>query len=319
MSVLSDRHFHDETAAYRFVEARIWPNGPVCPHCGGTDRNSKLKGGSTRIGTYKCYDCRKPFTVKVGTIFEASHVKMHLWLQAILLIASSKKGISSNQLQRTLGVTLKTAWFMSHRIREAMREGNLGPLGGSGMIVEADETYYGPKKEKRETTTSGRPFTKGGRSGPSNKRAILGLVERGGSVRTFHIVQANQQNVAALVTANVARESRLFTDESRLYWGMTAVFADHKTTKHTGGEYVRYEAGEAIHSNNIESYFSVFKRGMRGVYQHCDEKHLHRYLAEFDFRHNRRMALGVSDVARADAILGGIVGKRLTYETTSAR
>jgi transposase-like protein len=319
MSVLSDRHFHDEAAAYRFVEARIWPEGPVCPHCGGVDRISKMKGGSTRIGTYKCYQCRKPFTVKVGTIFEASHVKMHIWLQAIFLIASSKKGISSNQLHRTLGVTLKTAWFISHRIREAMREGNLGPLGGNGKIVEADETYYGPKAEKRTTTTSGRPFTKGGRSGPSNKRAILGLVERGGSVRTFHVVQANQQNVASLVTANVAHESQLYTDESRLYHGMGNVFAGHETTKHSAKEYVRYEGGAVIHSNTIENYFSVFKRGMRGVYQHCAEKHLHRYLAEFDFRYNRRVALGVNDLARADAILGGVVGKRLTYETTSAR
>ena len=319
MSVLSDRHFHNEAAAYRFVEARIWPNGPVCPHCGGTERNAKLAGKSTRIGVYKCYDCRSPFTVKIGTIFEASHVKLHLWLQAIFLMASSKKGISSNQLHRTLGVTLKTAWFMSHRIREAMREGNLGPLGGKGKIIEADETYYGPKKEKRETTTSRRPFTKGGRSGPSNKRAILGLVERGGSVRTFHIVQANQQNVASLVTSNVARESELYTDESRLYHGMGNHFAGHETTKHTGGEYVRYDGDRVIHSNNIESYFSVFKRGMRGTYQHCDEKHLHRYLAEFDFRHNRRVSLGVNDEARAGSILDGVVGKRLAYETTSAR
>ena len=147
MSVLSDRHFHDEAAAYQFVEARIWPNGPVCPHCGGVERISKMGGKSTRIGAYKCYECRKPFTVKIGTIFEASHVKLHLWLQAIFLMASSKKGISSNQLHRTLGVTLKTAWFMSHRIREAMRDGVLGPLGGEGQIVEADETYFGSRSE----------------------------------------------------------------------------------------------------------------------------------------------------------------------------
>lgn len=323
MSVLSERQYHDEAAAYRFVEARIWPNGPVCPHCGGTDRNSPLKGKSTRIGVYKCYDCRQPFTVKVGTIFEASHVKLHLWLQAIFLIASSKKGISSNQLHRTLGVTLKTAWFMSHRIREAMREGGLGPLGGNGKVVEVDEAYYG----KRETPVEyARPRarknwkpTKSGKSGPANKRAILGLVERGGSVRTFHVIQANQYNVASLVTANVHHESKLYTDESRLYHGMSRHFADHGTTKHAAGEYVRYEGGEVIHSNTIENYFSVFKRGMRGTYQHCAEKHLHRYLAEFDFRYNRRVGLGVNDTARTDAILAGVVGKRLTYETTSAR
>ena len=174
-SVLSDKHFHNEAAAYAWVEARVWPEGPICPHCGGFERIGKMGGKSTRIGAYKCYQCRKPFTVKVGTVFEASHVPMHLWLQAMFLLSSSKKGISSNQLHRTLGVSLKTAWFMSHRIREAMREGKLGPLGGHGKIVEADETYYGPKAEKRTATTSGRPYTKSGRSGPSNKRAILGL------------------------------------------------------------------------------------------------------------------------------------------------
>jgi transposase-like protein len=323
MSVLSDRHFHDEAAAYRFVEARIWPEGPVCPHCGGVDRISKMKGKSTRIGTYKCYQCRKPFTVKIGTIFEASHVKMHIWLQAIFLIASSKKGISSNQLHRTLGVTLKTAWFLSHRIREAMCGGGLGPLGGEGQIVEADETYYGkrdtPIEYARPRARKNWKPTKSGKSGPGGKRAILGLVERGGQVRTFHVIQATKINVAALVTENVHRESILYTDESRLYSDMASRFAEHETTKHSGGEYVRYERGQVIHSNNIESYFSVFKRGMRGTYQHCAEKHLHRYLAEFDFRHNSRVALGVNDVTRADRILNGVVGKRLTYETTGAR
>jgi transposase-like protein len=315
MSVLSDRHFHDEAAAYKFVEARIWPNGPVCPHCGGVDRISKMKGKSTRIGAYKCYQCRAPFTVKIGTIFEASHVKLHLWLQAIFLMASSKKGISSNQLHRTLGVTLKTAWFMSHRIREAMRDGNLGPLGGNGLIVEADETYWGAKKEKRTMTTRGNAFTKSGKTGPSNKRAILGLVERGGSVRTFHIMQATKQNVAALVSDNIAHESMLFTDESRLYPEVGKTFLDHMTVRHSAGEYAR----GGVHTNTIENVFSVFKRGMNGTYQHCAEKHLHRYLAEFDFRYNRRVALGVNDISRAGAILDGVVGKRLTYETASAR
>lgn len=315
MSILSEKYFHDEAAAYRFVEARVWPEGPVCPHCGGVDRISKMKGESTRIGTYKCYQCRKPFTVKIGTIFESSHVKLHLWLQAIFLMASSKKGISANQLHRTLGVTLKTAWFMAHRIREAMREGNLGPLGGEGQIVEADETYYG-KRDSRAVSEQrkGRPYKN--RKTISDKNAILGLVERGGSVRTFHVAQATKVNVAELVTKNVARESSLYTDESRLYGGMEQVFADHQTTNHSSGEYVR--AG-GIHSNTIESYFSVFKRGMKGTYQHCAEKHLHRYLAEFDFRHNRRIALGIGDSDRAARILDGIVGKRLTYETTQAR
>ncbi len=317
MSVLSAPHFHNEAAAYRFVEARIWPNGPVCPHCGGVERIGKMGGKSTRIGTYKCYQCRKPFTVKIGTVFEASHVKMHLWLQAIFLMASSKKGISANQLHRTLGVTLKTAWFMSHRIREAMREGMLGPLGGEGQVVEADETYFGKRAEQPTMRSDGKtPFKFKTRGGPAGKRAVLGLVERGGSVRTFHVVQATKVNVAELVTKNVARESVLHTDESNLYRGMSDHFAAHETVRHSTGEYVR--AG-GVHSNTIESYFSIFKRGMRGTYQHCAEKHLHRYLAEFDFRHNRRVALGVDDETRVDAILGGIVGKRLTYETASAR
>jgi transposase-like protein len=317
-SILSDRHFHNEAAAYSFVEARIWANGVTCPHCGNADeaRIGKLAGNSTRIGVRKCYACRKPFTVKVGTIFESSHVALHLWLQAIFLIASSKKGISANQLHRTLGVTLKTAWFIGHRIREAMRTGGLGPLGGEGMIVEADETYFGKAENQPEARTSGEPFKRKGRRGPSGKRAVLGLIERGGNVRTFHVAQATKVNVADLVSQNVRHESFLMTDESRLYTEVGQLFAGHETTQHSAHEYVR-DGG--IHSNTIESYFSVFKRGMRGVYQHCAEKHLHRYLAEFDFRHNSRVALGVGDTARANRILAGVVGKRLTYQTTSAR
>lgn len=315
MSVLSDRHFHDEAAAYRFVEARIWPNGPVCPHCGGTERISKMGGKSTRAGAYKCYQCRSPFTVKIGTIFEASHVKMHLWLQAIFLMASSKKGISSNQLHRTLGVTLKTAWFMSHRIREAMRDGKLGPLGGEGQIVEADETYFGKRSEQPAVRSDGKTaFKYKSRGGPAGKRAVLALIERGGKVRSFHVAQATKINVAAIVRDNILVESRLFTDESRLYPEVGAEFSDHQTVRHSASEYVRGD----IHTNTIESYFSIFKRGMKGTYQHCAEKHLHRYLSEFDFRHNRRIALGVDDLDRADHILDGVVGKRLTYRTTSA-
>jgi len=312
-SVLSDKHFHDEAAAYRFVEKRVWPDGPVCPHCGGVERISKMKGGSTRIGTYKCYQCRKPFTVKVGTVFEASHVKLNLWLQAIFLMASSKKGVSSNQLHRTLGVTLKTAWFMSHRIREAMRSGVLEPMGGAGKIVEADETYYGdiPEAKRQPFKTSGRPFSKD-RRGVGHKRAIVALVERGGEVRSFHVAYANTLNVTELVRANIRRESRLHTDESKLYHRIGSEVAAHETVKHSASEYVRGD----VHTNTIENVFSVFKRGMKGIYQHCAEKHLHRYLAEFDFRYNARVALGVNDEARADRALKGIVGKRLTYRTT---
>ena len=319
-SVLSDKHFHDEAAAYAFVEARVWANGISCPHCGNADeaKIGKLAGKSTRMGVHKCYACRKPFTVKVGTIFEASHIPLRLWLQAIFLMASSKKGISSNQLHRTLGITLKSAWFMSHRIREAMRTGGLGPLGGEGQIVEADETYFGNKHDKTERAdirpSTGKPYKN--RTRLSDKRAILSLIERGGQVRSFHVAQATKVNVAALVTANVRAESKLYTDESKLYAGMGAVFAEHQTTTHSVGQYVR-DGG--IHSNTIESYFSVFKRGMKGTYQHCDEKHLHRYLAEFDFRHNNRVALGIGDVSRAATLLAGVVGKRLTYQTIGAR
>jgi transposase-like protein len=191
-SVLSDKRFHDEAAAYRFVESRVWPDGPICPHCGGFERIGKMGGKSTRIGTYKCYQCRKPFTVKVGTIFESSHIPLHIWLQAIFLLASSKKGISSNQLHRTLGVTLKTAWFLSHRIREAMRSGGLDPLGGAGKIVEADETYFGERENFMPSSQRrGRPYI-GRARGPANKRAVVALVERGGEARAFHVDRATK-------------------------------------------------------------------------------------------------------------------------------
>ena len=317
-SIISDKHFHDEAAAYQWVEARVWPEGPVCPHCGGVDRISPMKGKSTRLGVFKCYQCRKPFTVKIGTIFESSHVQLRLWLQAIFLISSSKKGISANQLHRTLGVTLKTAWFMGHRIREAMRSGNLTPMGGEGKVVEADETYFGdiPEEDRPQFTSTGRPVSKDPRGSPSRrKRTIVSLVERGGSVRSFHVPVAQPGSVVNVVRENIARESRLHTDESRLYIGVGKEFAAHETVNHSADEYVRGD----VTTNTVEGYFSVFKRGMRGTYQHCAEKHLHRYLAEFDFRYNNRVALGVNDEARAAKMLQGIVGKRLTYQTAKKR
>jgi transposase-like protein len=314
-SVLSAKHFHDEQAAYDWVEARLWPNGPTCPHCGGFMRIGKLNGKSTRIGVYKCYQCRKPFSVKVGTVFEDSHIPMHIWLQAMALLSSSKKGFSSNQLHRILGVSLKAAWFLSHRIREAMRDGNLGPLGGAGKIVEADETYYGRAKEKHLLHKRSTPYTKGGWKDKGAARAIVSLVERGGIVRAFHVENADKATVNKIVTDNIARESRLHTDESRLYFDADTQFASHETVHHSSGEYVRGD----VHTNSAEGYFSIFKRGMRGVYQHCAEKHLHRYLAEFDFRYNNRVRLGVDDAARTDQAIRGAVGKRLTYRTASGR
>jgi transposase-like protein len=315
-SVLSAKHFHDEAAAYAWVEARVWPQGPVCPHCGGFERIGLMGGKSTRIGTYKCYQCRKPFTVKVGTVFEASHVPMHLWVQAMFLLTSSKKGISSNQLHRTLGVTLKTAWFMSHRIRHAMQTVGLAPMGGDGKVVEVDETYFGKQERERPTVNRyGHPFTRGGKSGPGGKRAVLALVERGGNARTFHVSPVSKGEVTRLAHENIAKESTFHSDESRLYYGYSAHYAKHETVKHSRGVYVRGE----IHTNTVENYFSVFKRGMKGTYQHCAEKHVHRYLAEFDFRYNHRIALGINDAIRLDNLVTGIVGKRLTYETTNQR
>ncbi len=302
MSLLNLPHLQNEEAAYAWVEARIWPEGPVCAHCGEKERVGKMGGKATRIGLYKCYACRKQFNVKVGTIFEASHVKMHIWLQAFYLIAGSKKGVSSNQLHRTLGVTLKTAWFMGHRIREAMRTGSLAaPLGGEGKIVEADETFIGRKKGREKKT------------GHGHKMAALALVERGGDVRTFKIDNASAANIYPIIDKNLSWESVLMTDEAKLYNTIGREFKGHFTVDHHKGEYGR----GPIHVNTLEGYFSIFKRGMKGVYQHCDEKHLHRYLAEFDFRYNNRIARGVSDEARAGKMVEGVVGKRLTYRTTA--
>lgn len=309
MSILSAPHFHNERAAYAYVEARVWPEGPVCSHCGGVERIGKLEGESTRPGVYKCYQCRKPFTVKVGTIFESSHVPLRFWLQAMFLMASSKKGISANQLHRTLGVTLKTAWFMAHRIREAMRDGALAPFGSDGGIVEADETFIGNRK--------GVPIPQGG---IGHKMKVLSLVERNtGAKRSMVLPDFKPQTIADMVSANLAKEAVLMTDEAGHYKRVGQTVAGHHTVYHQGKEYGRWEDGISISTNVIEGSFSIFKRGMRGIYQHCGEQHLHRYLAEFDFRYTHRVALGVNDTARADRALKGIVGKRLTYRTASGQ
>jgi transposase-like protein len=306
-SALSAPHLQNEEAAYAYVEARIWPEGPVCPHCGGVERIGKMGGKSTRVGAYKCYQCRKPFTVKIGTIFEDSKVPMNVWLQAIYLIAGSKKGISSNQLHRILGVTLKTAWFMSHRIREAMRSNDITMFGGEGGIVEVDETFIGKLKDVPKR----RAF--------HHKMKVLALVDRdSGKARTMVIDNVNAETLMPIVLNNVAREARVMTDEHSGYRYLKDHFAAHGTTSHGRGQYVDLE-DRSVHSNTVEGYFSIFKRGMRGVYQFCGERHLHRYLAEFEFRYNNRVALGFSDAERADTLLNGIVGKRLTYAQSSAR
>jgi transposase-like protein len=306
-SVLNAPYFQDETEAYAKLESLVWPNGPVCPHCGCADRMKKMGGAATRPGLYKCYGCRKQSRVTVGTVFESSHIKLHVWLQAAYLMCSSKmcaskKGISSNQLARVLGLTVKSAWFMSHRLREAMAAGKLPPMGGEGAVVEIDETFIGTKE--------GAEVKRGFR----HKNAILTLVERGGSARSFHVDGTTAKDLLPIIKANVHPDSIVMTDEAMQYTRLAKHFTAHGTTNHGAGEYVEYAlSGGFVHSNTVEGFYSVFKRGMKGIYQHCSEKHLHRYVAEFDFRYNNRIKLGVDDAARTDNALAGIVGKRLTY------
>jgi transposase-like protein len=309
MDTFSAPHFRDDDAARQYLERLRWPAGTVCPHCGVIGHAYAIKPA----GLYRCAEkeCRKNFTVTMNTPMERSHIALHKWLQAFHLMCSSKKGVSAHQLHRTLSITYRSAWFMAHRIRECMRTGGLAPvMGGEGKIVEADETYFGRVETPRVKTTKGRPFIKQGKA--ANKRPIVALVERGGSVRTFHVPVADQFMVQAICKQNVARESRLHTDESRLYFGMDKHFGSHETVKHSAEEYVRGD----VHTNSAEGYFSIFKRGMRGIYQHCGEKHLHRYLAEYDFRYNHRSALGFNDGERAALAIKSADGKRLTYRGT---
>lgn len=310
--------YTDANVAREHLEAIHWPNGPQCPHCGNCDetRITKMQGKSTRPGVYNCNECRKPFSVTVGTVFERSHIPLNKWVLASHLYAASKKGMSAHQLHRMLGVTYKTAWFMAHRIREAMKEDvkSAGPIGGEGKTVEADETYIGkretPRKLARPRTT---PYTKGGKSGGAQKRIVVGLVERGGRARMFHLQTATTATVREVLVRNVTRDTTLYTDESKLYTATGTEYASHGTVKHSAKEYARREGDMVVHTNTIEGVFSVFKRGMIGVYQHCGEAHLHRYLAEFDFRYNRRTALKVTDAERAADLLRMARDKRLTY------
>lgn len=303
-SVFGAPQFKSEEGAFAYVEAHLWPNGPVCPHCGNCDgaRIRKMQGKTTRLGLYKCNECRKPFTVRMGTIFESSHLALHLWLQVIHLMCASKKGISTRQIQRMLQCSMKTAWFLTHRIREAMRSGDLAvPYGSEGTPVEVDETYIGRKQ--------GVPK----KHGYQHKLGVLGLVDRAtGTMRTFTFDHYSAADIYPVVRANVSREARLMTDEARVYVTLGREYAEHSTTHHKAKQYVDYD-DRTIHTNTVEGAFSVFKRGMRGVYQHCGEQHLHRYLAEFEFRYNTREKNGFDDRARAGEALIGVVGKRLTY------
>lgn len=315
-NIFSGDHFHDEEAARVWFEAARWDNKPACPHC-----KSPKHYTTKKVGRYRCAapDCRKDFTVMTGSVMERSHAKLTQWAMAFWLGASSKKGFSAHQLHRALGCEYNTAWFLHHRVMEAMREGGLDlpPMSGPEGIVEADETYFGHVETPSDRTSKGKPFKynprrrrqKKGYPGPANKRAIVTLVERGGKVRSFHVPRADKKTVARIVADNIAHEARLHTDESALYVGADKLFAEHATVNHGRKEYVRGD----VHVNTAEGYFSVFKRGMRGVYQHCSEKHLHRYLAEFDFRFNRRTSLGWTDEERCKAAIQGGEGKRLTY------
>jgi len=319
--VLSDPRFSSEEAAFDYVEAQIWPEGPVCPHCGSlAEKIGRLQGvhskpsmkhpqGVEIIGLRKCYACRGPaFTVRKGTIFEDSHLPLRMWLQAIHLLCASKKGISTRQLQRMLNCGMKTAWHLSHRIREIMKPANDGsgsPVGGEGKTLEADLTFVGRK-----------PGTKV-RVGPSHMNAVLSLVERDGQARSFHVPNVRANTLHAVIESHASRKSDLMTDEENTFVGIGWNFASHGTVKHRIDEYVRYEGnGRVVTTNTVEGFFSVLKRGIYGTYQHVSEAHLQRYLTEFDFRYSNRERLGVSDVQRATRALKGAKGRRLTYETT---
>lgn len=300
-------HFQDADKAREYLERIRWANGIICPHCGTVGEHYKLAGKSHRPGLLKCLDCREQFTVTVGTVFERSKIALNVWLQAVYFIASSKKGMSSHQLHRTLGVTYKTAWFMTHRIREALANGGIGGLlggaGGSG-IVEADETYWGttPRSKKAQAIRkTGRKVSIG------DKQKIVSLVERDGDVRSFHVARVNGKTLKSVLLGNIAPEARLMTDDAHIYRRIAKKFASHDAVNHSAGEYSRGE----IHSNTVEGYFSLLKRGLIGTFHHVGEQHLQRYVDEFDFRYNMRKA---SDVERADKALSQIGGKRLMYK-----
>lgn len=313
MSVLNAKYMQDEAAAFEHIEGMLWPDGPVCPHCGVIDSAYSLNGvrskpskknphGKVRHGLKKCKDCGKQFTVRMGTIFESSHIDLHLWLQAIHLVTSSKKGISANQLHRVLGVTLKTAWFLGHRIREAMRDNDPVVFGQDGGIVESDETFIGKVRERAP-----------GARGYAHKNKILSLVDRDTKkARSMVVDSLRAHEIMPILKENIAKEARLMTDEAKHYSKAGKHFAEHDTVEHGIGEYVN-ALDNSIHTNTVEGYFGIFKRGMKGVYQHCSPKHLHRYLAEFEFRYNNREANGHDDGSRARSALAGVVGKRLCY------
>ncbi len=298
---LTDPIYSNEAAAREHLQSIRWASGAYCPHCGEAEQVYEIGGKSAGSGLYNCKSCRKKFTVTVGTVFERSHLPLTKWLAAFHLLCSSKKGISAHQIHRMLGITYKSAWFMCHRIREAMKRGGMvGPVGGHGKHVEVDETYIG----RKDGSTVKR--------GTAHKRTVISLVERGGEVRSFHVDRATSSEVASIVARNVSKASTLNTDESKLYVTMGRDYDGHQVVNHRNNEYVK---GTAT-TNTIEGYFSIFKKGMSGVYQHCSEPHLQRYLNEFDFRYTYRSATGIDDKTRTRRALLGSTGKRLTYQQT---
>jgi transposase-like protein len=304
MTKLTDKIYHDEDAARVHFEMIRWPEGRTCPHCGTVGNSTLLKGKTTRPGLYKCKDCRKPFTATMGTIYERSHIPLHKWLLATALMCSSKKGISAMQLHRNLGFgSYRTAWFMAHRIREAMKSSDTTPMGSGGGDVFADETYFGRNPDMPRSRMPIRGMNQ-----------ILTLVDRttGRSTSMVFDGSLNAANVMPVLEANIAKEARLITDDARHYRTPGKSFAAHRFVNHSGGEYVSRE-DRTITTNQIEGFFGIFKRGMRGIYQHCGKQHLHRYLAEFDFRYTNRAATGCDDTERTDRCIAGTIGRRLMY------
>lgn len=299
---LTDPIFTNEIKAREHLEAIRWPEGPVCPHCGSVDKVYRLNGKSHRPGLIHCNGCDGSFTVTTGSVMESSHVPLNKWVLAFRLMASSKKGISAHQLHRTIGVTYKTAWFMAHRIREAMRDAAPAPLGGEGKIIESDETYWGSK----DTDTPAMKRRRKGKPGPGGKSKIVSLVERDGRSRSFKVDDFKTATIHGLLRQNALLQSRLMTDEGTAH---NFEFASHEKVHHGSGEYARGD----VSTNAVEGFFGVFKRGMRGTYQHCEPQHLQRYLDEFDFRYSNRAKLGVNDTERAARAIKGAEGKRLTY------
>lgn len=307
-SILSEEHFQNEEAAFEYIEARLWPNGPVCPFCGATSEHiGSLKGKTTRLGLRKCYTCSQPFTVRNKTIFESSHLPLRLWLQVIHLMCASKKGISTRQVQRMLQCSMKTAWHLTHRIREAMNDGGLEPLGGAGKVIEADTAYVGGKEKNKHVGKR-----KAGNIGGMGKQIVHAIVERDGRVRAHHIPRVNGVTLRAVLDQHAHRASALMTDTAGGYLHVGRAFVRHEMVDHGKDEYVRGDA----HTNTVEGYFSILKRGLTGTYHAVSEAHLGRYLAEFSFRYSNREKLGIDDVSRAEIALQGVKGKRLTYRTT---